>query len=138
MLVQLLPKLYLVLQLVSLGNILALGHTCNVAFANPRNRKKRFLVIFKIKIAVLSSDLMSSVHLPSSENKDITPPKTHRISGLKSQVLKPTFLVLKMMVKSGLEFCIQTFSKPLPRYLLTCQANSAFLGRFLCTVQLQL
>jgi hypothetical protein len=32
-----------------------------------------------------------------------TPPRTPRISGLKSQILKPTF-ELKMMVKSGLEF----------------------------------
>ena len=34
-----------------------------------------------------------------------------------------------MMVKSGLEFFILKFSKPLQRYLLTCQANSAFMGR---------
>ena len=33
-----------------------------------------------------------------------TLPRTHRISGLKSQVLKPTFFYLKMMVKSGLDF----------------------------------
>jgi hypothetical protein len=34
-----------------------------------------------------------------------------------------------MMVKSGLEFFILKFSQPL-RYMLTCQANSALLGRF--------
>ena len=33
-----------------------------------------------------------------------TPPRSHRISWLKSQVLKPTFLEFKMMVESGLEF----------------------------------
>ena len=35
-----------------------------------------------------------------------------------------------MMVKHGLEFFILKFTKPLQRYLLTCQANLAFLGRF--------
>jgi hypothetical protein len=34
------------------------------------------------------------------------------------------------MVKSGPEFFILKFSEPLQRYLLTCQANSAILGRF--------
>jgi hypothetical protein len=34
-----------------------------------------------------------------------------------------------MMVKSGLEFFILKFYLPLQRYLITCQANSAFLGR---------
>ena len=33
-----------------------------------------------------------------------TPPRTPRISGLKSQILRPTFLSLNMMVKSGLVF----------------------------------
>ena len=33
------------------------------------------------------------------------------------------------MVKSGLKFILK-FIKPLQGYLLTCQANSAFLGRF--------
>jgi hypothetical protein len=35
-----------------------------------------------------------------------------------------------MMVKSGLEYFILKFSEPLQKYLLTCQDNSAFLGRF--------
>jgi hypothetical protein len=35
-----------------------------------------------------------------------------------------------MMVKNGLEFFILKFTEPLQRYLLTCQANSAFLGRY--------
>ena len=47
-------------------------------------------------------------------------------------------LFLKMMVKCGLEFFILKFTKPLQRYLITCQANSAFLGRFFCTGQQQL
>ena len=41
-----------------------------------------------------------------------------------------TIFGLKMMVKSGLEKIILKFHMPLQRYLLTCQANSAFLGRF--------
>ena len=45
---------------------------------------------------------------------------------------------LKMMVKSGLEFFILKLNEPLQRYLLTCQANSAFLGRFFSTGQQQL
>ena len=45
---------------------------------------------------------------------------------------------LTMMVKSGLEKNILKFHVPLQRYLLTCQANSAFLGRFFCTGQQQL
>ena len=43
---------------------------------------------------------------------DTTPARTHSISGLKSQVLKLTFLALKMMVKSGLEFILK-FTEPL-------------------------
>ena len=35
-----------------------------------------------------------------------------------------------MMVKSGLEFFTLKSYVPLQRYLLTCQANSASLGRF--------
>ena len=42
------------------------------------------------------------------------------------------------MVKSGLEKIILKFHGGLQRYLLTCQANSAFLGRFFCTGQQQL
>ena len=45
---------------------------------------------------------------------------------------------LKMMMKSGLEKIILKFHSGLQRYLLTCQANSALLGRFLCTGQQQL
>ena len=43
-----------------------------------------------------------------------------------------------MMVKSGLDFFILKFTEPLQRYLLTCQANLALLGRFFCTGQQQL
>ena len=42
------------------------------------------------------------------------------------------------LVKSGLEKNILKLHVPLQRYLLTCQANSAFLGRFFCTGQQQL
>ena len=34
--------------------------------------------------------------------------RTHSISGLKSRVLKLTFLALKMIVKSGLEFILKS------------------------------
>jgi hypothetical protein len=43
--------------------------------------------------------------------------------------LETTIFGLKMMVKSGLEKNILKFHEPLQRYLLTSQANSAFLGR---------
>ena len=49
--------------------------------------------------------------------------------------LEITIFDLKMMVKSDLEFFILKFPEPLQRYLLTCQANSASLGRFFCTGQ---
>ena len=51
--------------------------------------------------------------------------------------LEITIFDLKMMVESDLEFFILKFTEPLQRYLLTCQANSAFLGRFFCTRQQQ-
>ena len=60
---------------------------------------------------------------------DSTPARTLSISGLKSQVLKLPFINLKMMVKTGLDFFFWNPSSPF-RYLLTCQANSSFLGRF--------
>ena len=48
-----------------------------------------------------------------------TPARTLSISGLKSRVLKLSFLSLKFILKS---------TEPLQRYLLSCQANSAILG----------
>ena len=42
-----------------------------------------------------------------------------------------------MMVKSGLEFILK-LTEPLQRYLLSCQANLAILGRYFCTGQQQL
>ena len=51
--------------------------------------------------------------------------------------MKLSFLTLKMMVKSGLEFILK-LTEPLQRYLLSCQANSANLGRYFCTGQQQL
>ena len=66
-----------------------------------------------------------------------TPVNILSISGLKSRVLKLSFLSLKMTVKSGLEFILK-FIEPLQRYLLSCQANSAILGRYFCTGQQQL
>ena len=66
-----------------------------------------------------------------------TPARTHSISGLKSRVLKFTFSAQNDSEKC-LDFFILKFTKPLQRYLLTCQANSALLGRFFCTGQQQL
>ena len=51
--------------------------------------------------------------------------------------MKLPFLNLKMMVKSGLEFILK-LREPLQRYLLSCQANSANLGRYFCSGQQQL
>ena len=64
-----------------------------------------------------------------------TPARTLSISGIKSGVLKLSFLSLNMMVKSGLESILK-LTKPL--HLLSCQANSAILGRYFCTGQQQL
>ena len=66
-----------------------------------------------------------------------TPVRTHSISGLKSRVMKLSILSLKILVKSGLEFILKLI-EPLQRYLLSCQANSANLGRYFCTGQQQL
>jgi hypothetical protein len=49
-----------------------------------------------------------------------------------------TIFGLKMIVKSGLEKIILKYHGGLQRYLLICQANSAFLGRLFCTGQQQL
>ena len=81
--------------------------------------------------------LVSSCFLVTGQSNENTPARTHSISGLKSRVLKLTFFSLKMMVKSGLQFILK-LTEPLQRYLLTCQANSALLGRFFCTGQQQL
>ena len=43
---------------------------------------------------------------------EVTPVRTHSISGLKSQVMKVSFLSLEMMVKSGIEFILK-LTKPL-------------------------
>ena len=71
--------------------------------------------------------------------------ETHCTVGFWCQTIHKKFLRrfdtifgLKMMVKSGLEKNILKFHCGLQRYLLTCQANSAFLGRFFCTGQQQL
>jgi hypothetical protein len=78
-----------------------------------------------------------SINIVCSSFYWYTPARTHSISGLKSRVLKLTFLALKMMVKSGLEFILKC-TEPLQRYLLTCQANSVLMGRFFDTGQQQL
>ena len=53
--------------------------------------------------------------------------------------LEITICSLKMIEKSGLEKSILKFHLPFQRYLLICQANSVFLGRFFfCTGEQQL
>ena len=69
--------------------------------------------------------------------RQYTPARTLSISGLKFRVFKLSFLTLKMMLKRGLEFILK-FTKPLQRYLLSCKADSAILGRYFCTGQQQL
>ena len=59
--------------------------------------------------------------------------KWTKISDLETNIFE-----LKVGVKSGIEFFILKFYQPLQRYLLTCQANSALLGRSFCTGQQQL
>ena len=51
-----------------------------------------------------------------------TPARTHSISRLKSRVLKLTFLSLKMMVKSGLEFILK-LTEPLQSCCCPVQKN---------------
>ena len=85
-------------------------------------------------ICIFLTNWFDSILLRSKDLEEIPDLKTnntHSITGLESRVLK-------MMVKSGLEFFILKFTEPLQRYLLTCPANSAFLGRFFCTGQQQL
>ena len=80
-------------------------------------------------ICIFLTNWFDSILLRSKDLEEIPDLKTnntHSITGLESRVLK-------MMVKSGLEFFILKFNEPLQRYLdylLTCHANSAFLGRF--------
>ena len=81
--------------------------------------------IFLFRYQIFKSDFFLSLTFSisiSDFNTELTPARTHYISGLKSRVLKLTFSSLKMMVKSGLEFILK-LTEPLQRYLLTCQAN---------------
>ena len=56
----------------------------------------------------------------------------------KISVLETNIFSLEMIMQSGLEFCTLKFHDHLQRYLLTCQVNSAFLGRLFCIGQQQL
>ena len=85
--------------------------------------------ILKKKIIILIKGVLNTSYLTNS----------YIVFTLKMEsVSKKTFFDLKMMVISGLEFFVFKFIEPLQRYLLTCNANSAFLGRFFYTGQLQL
>ena len=111
--------------------------------ANRRQLLIFYYLSFNNKSKKLASDKggFQLVDLILTELKDhmicYTPVITLFISGLASRVLKLSFLSLIMMVKSGLEFILK-FTEPLQRYLLSCQANSAILGRYFCTGQQQL
>ena len=61
---------------------------------------------------------------------DCTPPRMARISRLKSQVLKPTFVTWKRWwkLKSGLEFFILKFQKPIQICCCPVQKKSAQKG----------
>ena len=48
----------------------------------------------------------TTVIFPKIPAYRVTPARTHSIRGLKSRVLKLTFLALKMIMKSGLEFIL--------------------------------
>ena len=105
-----------------LNNKMKMSHPCHTYF------KERFSETF---------DKKAVTYLIFFVGMLCTPARSHVISGLKSRVLKLAFLASKMMVKSGLEFILK-FTKPLQRYLLTYQANSAIMGRFFDTGQQEL
>ena len=87
-----------------------------------------FIAIGMHKRGVESCHFAKHVHTTQNSQN-----KRTKISDLEANIFK-----LKMMVKIGLEFLILKFYQPLQRYLLTCQANSAVLGRSFCTGQQQL
>ena len=68
------------------------------------------------ELIFVRSDLI--VNSKAFKNDYYTPARTLSISGLKSRVLKLSFLSLKMMVKSGLEFILK-FTEP---FKDTCSA----------------
>ena len=60
--------------------------------------------IHRLKIQSVELDFSNLIFQKSSTDQQDTPARTLLISGLKSWVLKLSFLSLKIMVKSGLEF----------------------------------
>ena len=86
---------------------------------------------------IIKNNRESKRHIMCGSNFYVSDVKTLSISGLKSRVLKLLFSSLKMIAKSGLEFILKS-TEPLQRYLLSCQANLANLGRYFCTGQQQL
>ena len=89
---------------------------------NDFSRKKNETIKFLIHFTLITDHTVQN-----SQNK------WTKISDLETNIFE-----LKVGVKSGLQFFILKFTEPLQRYLLTCQANSAFLDRFVCTGQQQL
>ena len=92
---------------------------------------------FYQNVKKVENKVFKSIQNWKNTTRVLTPARTLFISGLKSRVMKLPFLSLKMMVKSSLEFILK-LTEPLQRYLLSCQANSAILGRYFCTGQQQL
>ena len=96
------------------------------------DRKARevcFHEVWKVPIVWISEKLIDNRML-TLQNKLISK-QYYMYAGIEINIFG-----LKMTEKSGLE--VLKFYKPLYRYLLTCQANSAFLGSFFCTEQQQL
>ena len=117
-------------------------YMCNCAWCSPTTQITYIQEIPKITNSVTAIAPIIVAKVPILQvvllfPMQLTPARTHSISGLKSRVMKSTFLTLKRIVKRGLEFILK-FTEPLQRYLLTCQANSAQLGRFFGTGQQQL
>ena len=74
---------------------------------------------FRVQLLLLVSNYTTIVDSQNSQNK------WTKISGIETNISE-----LKMMVKNGVEFFILKLYQPRQSYLLTCQVNSAFLGRF--------
>ena len=101
---------------------------------NPKSKKiglwRPYLRVFlKIhNLATLTQNLLSYKHLLVYHTSQDSFYKWTKISSLEIDIFG---------LKWARIFFLK-FTEPLQRYLLTCQANSAFLGRFFCTGQQQL
>ena len=87
---------------------------------NQKNKKSSEYQSEKLDNPVVKSITQVNMHTAYNSKNKWT-----KISDLETNIFE-----LKVGMKSGLGFFILKFYQPLQRYLLTCQANSAFLGRF--------